>query len=191
MANPTPGAQIAACLWNPDYTPELNWPEPNKDLPVVGVNWCEAYAFCEWSGKRLCGQIGGGASPYASYADASANQWFNGCSAQGNNAWPYGNGYDADSCNGADFGAAESINPACSGGPPGCAPCYGGAPALRQMSGNVSEWEDSCDGSVGAADSCRVRGGSYESDSAGLRCDANASSARNHASATIGFRCCF
>ena len=35
------------------------------------------------------------------------------------------------------------------------------------MSGNVAEWEDSCDASTGATDTCLARGGSFASQAAG------------------------
>jgi hypothetical protein len=69
-------------------------------------------------------------------------------------------------------------------------PCIGGAsPFLYHMSGNVSEWEDSCDGS-GPNDPCNVRGGSFGDGELALRCDGPEKAARNTAALDRGFRCC-
>jgi len=63
------------------------------------------------------------------------------------------------------------------------------------MSGNVAEWEDSCDGTAAAAN-CNLRGGSYKASGVDttLRCDAARTEARLPANAAlladIGFRCC-
>ncbi len=34
-------------------------PVATPDRPMVCLDWCAAYAFCAWSGKRLCGHSGG------------------------------------------------------------------------------------------------------------------------------------
>jgi formylglycine-generating enzyme required for sulfatase activity len=41
------------------------------------------------------------------------------------------------------------------------------------MSGNVWEWEDSCDAASGDSDTCRVRGGSFSSSPELLKCSAD------------------
>jgi formylglycine-generating enzyme required for sulfatase activity len=89
-------------------------------------------------------------------------------------------------CNGSDFGVGATIpvasRPSCGGG-------YSG---LFDLSGNVWEWEDSCDGTSGASDRCRVRGGSFTDTSANLACGygTDAYAVRNHTPAIYGFRCC-
>jgi hypothetical protein len=69
--------------------------------------------------------------------------------------------------------------------------CLGAAPGLYDMSGNVAEWEDSCNGSTGSGDDCRVRGGSYPDGSAALECKADKSLKRDAKLDDVGFRCCF
>ena len=190
-ANPPLSTQSAECQWNTDYTPSIDWPSLDKHKPVVGINWCEAQAYCTWRGKRLCGRIGGGANPFSSHADASESQWYNACSAQGNNTYPYGNAYAADSCNGADKGTQATIDVQNTAGAPVTdPPCFGGTPDLWQMSGNVAEWEDSCDDATGSNDNCRVRGGSYMSADMDLTCSADSAAARSFTSGVIGFHYC-
>jgi hypothetical protein len=59
--------------------------------------------------------------------------------------------------------------------------------AVYDLSGNLAEWEDSCD--VGGA--CRVRGGSHTSTRSGdLGCAADERQPKTTRSDEIGFRCC-
>lgn len=51
--------------------------------PVGCVDWCDAYAYCRGVGRRLCGKIGEGSVPAASYQDATASQWYWACSCGG------------------------------------------------------------------------------------------------------------
>jgi formylglycine-generating enzyme required for sulfatase activity len=58
------------------------------------------------------------------------------------------------------------------------------------MSGNVSEWEDSCNANASPGDLCRVRSGDFGSAEADLACTYADTKARNTAAIWIGFRCC-
>ena len=61
---------------------------------------------------------------------------------------------------------------------------------VYDLSGNVFEWEDSCNGS-GASAPCRVRGGAWYTTSANLTCSyVNGGNTRNSAFSSVGFRCC-
>jgi hypothetical protein len=62
------------------------------------------------------------------------------------------------------------------------------------MSGNVLEWQDSCDQNGGARenDICAFRGGSYGKGGAtDQACGAAYTAARNAAFDDVGFRCCW
>jgi formylglycine-generating enzyme required for sulfatase activity len=77
--------------------------------------------------------------------------------------------------------------------------CQGGSVGVFQMSGNVAEWENSCDG-PGASANCSVRGGSYAAHDAPaqLMCNADrkvvrmppAGGAGDALLKDIGIRCC-
>ena len=137
--------------------------------------------YCHTSGKHLCGQI---ANPAAGVNEgdpinpsnanvATKDEWYNACSDQGQNAFPYGVTYHPDFCNGPhsprsgwEYVAAtrsprlpEPRPTVCAGETYGrphtraCgdtpayyeADCIGGTSnVLYDMSGNVAEWENSC-----------------------------------------------
>jgi hypothetical protein len=182
-----PGPSVSTlppvCIWKGGYHPAGATP----NLPAANVDWCDAYAYCQSQGKRLCGQIGGLSNPIASFADATKSQWYDACTNGGANTYPYGATYGATTCNGAGYGAGAAIAVG------QATQCIGGVPGLFDMSGNVSEWEDSCD-SAGAGtaqnDNCRARGGAFSSQPADLQCNANLTYARSTTDASVGFRCC-
>jgi formylglycine-generating enzyme required for sulfatase activity len=196
----------------PGYVPGMWPPAPAQlSLPVSYVDWCDAYAYCAYSKKHLCGKIGGGANNdpgNVNYADTTKSEWFNACTAQGNNDFPYGDIYKHGSCHGVDQASvntpggvcptAANPNPAnaCAGVVDATAnlTCQGGVIGLYGMSGNLAEWENSCDDPSNPS-TCHVRGGSHcESGTAGggaLRCDELVSKPVTYQDCDVGFRCCF
>jgi formylglycine-generating enzyme required for sulfatase activity len=185
-SNPDVAVQIAECAsWNTNLAPSVN-PTPNA-LPVANVDWCDAYTFCETHGKRLCGRVGGGPVGWMeSVADSTKSEWQNGCSAGNSVAYPYGGTYDGLKCNGKDQDAATDKVVAV-GSSPGC---VGGFPGIFDMSGNVWEWENTCDNKTGANDNCRRRGGGYTSQMVDMDCSSAVAQLRSSVSSTVGFRCC-
>ena len=195
-ANPSTATQPAFCSWSTNYTPAGDWPPtPQQGTePVRYVTWCQADAYCRYLGRHLCGKVDGGATPSAGLADAHVDEWYNACSAQGANAFPYGTAFSASKCP----SAAVPMD----GGPPLSGPvpatlfpnCLGGEVGLLDMSGNVAEWENSCDNTTGINDVCVVRGGSYQSSTAGpLSCDSGGTSdgrTRTYTGKDVGIRCC-
>lgn len=227
---PVNGSFVPRGAWPPSTTPPA-LPTPgaglayNYSLPVHYVDWCDAYAYCRWASKQLCGKVTGGSvdPSLANHADAGA--WYNACSAQGAKPWGYSTIFEADRCNGFDntypgrdagpsiiggkgfgYGGAnqdEGIYVVNNGDLMGNytliehAECFAGVTGLYHMSGNVAEWEDSCDGQLPTSQ-CRVRGGSYKAagSSTTLSCAGVRTEERMPAAADpdplkdVGFRCC-
>jgi len=160
------------------------------------VDWCDAWAYCRWAGKALCGQVDGDAVPYEDFA-ASTNAWYSACSNNGARTYPYGNSFDSGACVGTDFDGVAGFQPATDvTHPVGHAQrCRGAGPALEEladMAGNVAEWEDSCDRDLGSDDLCRLRGSSFRLGQATtMRCSSAGPSTRSARANFIGFRCCF
>lgn len=181
--SPTTTGQPSACSFNADYIPSVEWPpDAMGQHPVVGIDWCDAYAYCIGVGKRLCGKIGGGDNAYADIGDASKSQWFNACSKGWTQPYPYGQAYDPQKCNTKDTGIGHSVATG------SLLSCEGGYPGIFDLSGNVWEWEDSCDG----AGMCHARGGAFNyAGETWAKCvfyvDGSPIAYRGN---DIGFRCC-
>jgi sulfatase modifying factor 1 len=184
-ANVDPKTQPGFCSWNGTFAPSCGMLLSN-DMPVACVDWCDAYAFCAWAGKRLCGRIGGGAVDKAGAGDPNAGQWYRACSHAGTRAFPYGNAYMPGACCDISSSMAGARTVATS------SKCVGGYPGIYDMNGNVNEWEDSCTGSSGMSDQCLIRGGAFDDSFANEACAVamNASQFRSQADPTIGIRCC-
>ncbi|MGD0526911.1 MAG: SUMF1/EgtB/PvdO family nonheme iron enzyme [Polyangiaceae bacterium] len=165
-------------------TPGGTWPYPSgeDDFPVTNVNWCQAYAYCQWAGKRLCGQIGGGSLANSYDTNATYSQWLNACSGGGALTYPYGDTFEQGTCGGQAAGSMIAIV--------GSSPaCVGSVAGLFDMSGNVWEWTDAC-GTGGATAFCDAMGGAFDSVQAELECVGERNWTRNAGANDIGLRCC-
>jgi len=192
--NPSMSGQPDACSWNDSFVPRTDyeslgctagsWPPASGtlDRPVVCVDWCDAHAYCKGVGKRLCGKVGGGTGDFEP-ADSLTSQWYVACSKAGTQAFPYGSTYNGQACNGEDYGAGAAV-------PVGTLPTCQSYAGVYDLSGNVVEWEDSCDQHVGSDDFCRARGGSFATFEAPLRCDHTNMARRDFVYEQHGFRCC-
>jgi hypothetical protein len=182
--------QVALCNWIANDFVPANWEAQTAtpDLPVTGVNWCQAQGFCFWSKKWLCGRIGlnghFGGAPFDNYDKLGLNgsEWYNACTGgHAGQAYPNAGAGTAGVCN-VESTTLRSVNDG--------AACYGGFTGIFDMSGNVAEWEDSCATTDGRDDLCHIRGGSYATLVADATCDLNLAVRRDTQSPQVGFRCC-
>ncbi len=102
------------------------WEQPRlsaANLPVVGVTWFEAEAYCNWM-CALSGQI---------YRLPSEAEWEAAARGPQGRLWPWGDEWDATCCNSAE-GPLSGASPV---GlyPQGASPC-----SALDMVGNVWEW---------------------------------------------------
>ncbi len=133
-------------------------------LPWARVTWEAARDACLAAGKRLC----------------SPEEWTAACRGPDDTRYPYGPYYEDLSCNGQDRREGHAL-------PTGLLEtCEGGYPGIFDMSANLWEWVDRCDGTT-----CVVRGGSYY-DIFGslLHCDSSRDREATDEVANVGFRCC-
>ena len=186
------GTQIPECSANTSFRPDDDpqWTlAPGRDgYPITQVDWCDAHAFCAWSGKRLCGRIGTGgavATEPAIVADPKVDEWFYACSEGGKRTFPYGSSYDLAACNGElGDGGDGRISEVKSF--PGC---QGGFPGIFDMSGNVMEWENACTSSEPSA-ACFVRSNGFFEGEDVADCSSFRSQPRTGFLFHIGIRCC-
>jgi hypothetical protein len=130
-------------------------------IMVDGVDWCDAWGYCAWAGKTLCGGFpgamdDGGLQPDGTLShglplteayerDASAMAW----ACEGGDAaltYPYGNDFQMDQCFQASFTGPPYP------GPVGSMGCVGGFPGIVDLVG-MFQWVDSC-----TEDSCGALG---------------------------------
>src|SRR5262249_53109016 len=135
--------QPSVCSWNTSFKPnDPSWPHPGEeDFPVSLVDWCDAWSYCKWAGKRLCGKIGAGDLADVFATDPARSQWFRACAGPTGSAsaYPYGDTYEPTRCNGVDNVPPQPREVRT------YMKCEGFMPGLFDMSGNVYEWIDVCD----------------------------------------------
>ncbi|MBI5531888.1 MAG: SUMF1/EgtB/PvdO family nonheme iron enzyme [Deltaproteobacteria bacterium] len=205
-ATPSTTGQPAYCAWNSSYVPATACTtDPSvcsgsgcAAHPQVCVDWCDAFMYCAGVGKRLCGKVGGGSNNVkAGGNDPKLSQWFNACSSGGVFNFPYGGDPTSSATHGYGQGKCNGVNPNGGATAPVASYAYCHSPlteydGVYDLSGNVSEWEDSCEQSTGEKDWCRWRGGWFGSLVNGDMTCASPTfiPSRSKAEPSRGFRCC-
>ena len=112
-------AFVEATGWSPPKFAD-NSEVSRSELPVVGVNFYDATAYCEWAGLRL----------------PSEEEWEKAARGDDGRVFPWGDDYDCSRLNGrgSDCDGYEGAAPV--GSFPGGASPYG----VMDMAGNVWEW---------------------------------------------------
>lgn len=168
--------QPSYCAFNSDIQPKYGF-SLSGEKPVRAVDFCDAYAFCRWAGKRLCQNPG----------NAPLSEWAHTCTSGGLLGYPYGASYVPTACAGKD-----NPQPDASSGlsfEVGTLPSCEGPKGVFDLSGNLQEWED--DGYE--ADGGRVaylRGGSFAEPGGALSCAAKSAASVTDRRDFAGIRCC-
>ena len=167
----------------PDYWTEVTWAR-DPGLPVVGVSWYEANAYCRWLSEITdCG-----------YRLPTEAEWEKAARGHDGRIYPWGNEFQPDYCN-ARPGGIGRTSPAGQHSPAGDSPN-----GCVDMAGNASEWTsskfaaypfDAADGrEAQEGDAERVtRGGSWHSPILRVRAVSRGLNNPDFADNDLGFRC--
>jgi sulfatase modifying factor 1 len=190
------GGQPKMCAWNASYAAGFGGAD---EIPIAGIDWCDARAYCEWAGKRLCGKHANGAFAGSvavpDLGDFNTNEWLLACSDLGQLRYPYGGIQQPTACNTGENDAGRTLPVKSKTG------CQGGFPGVYDMVGNLWEWFDGpClppEAGVDAGDGgpakeeCFVKGGAFLNAGVNLDCRVDGRGAtRDRRGQEIGFRCC-
>lgn len=183
--------------WHPEYGGAGRHPPAPDDYPTNSLDWCDAYSYCAWAGKRLCGKIGGGhlvnENPDSLIElHPLDGEWTYACSAGGTRTYPYGNVYDPTACVNQGYEGDPNFNKYTDIPRPihEAKKCVGGFPGLYDMGGNATEWVDESDKVTGKSDFVVSFGGYWASDAMEARCVVRLPGTRDVAYGATGIRCC-
>jgi formylglycine-generating enzyme required for sulfatase activity len=173
---PPTSEQAEICAPNDSFAPDAKCiiapsvcqGEDCAQHPQPCIDFCDAAAYCDALGRRLC----------------TASEWTSACSADG--AYPLGHeaGLGMGTCNDYSVYGTTTVPVASK---PGCQPPVGsGFAGVYDMIGNVEEWADDCFNE----DVCRPRGLSFGIGAAAPSCGQSTYADRAMFRDNLGFRCC-
>ena len=171
------------CAGKTDYHPQGACNVGSEEEPIACVDWCCAAAYCTWTGKRLCGALGGGNMLKPSEVDdPKKSEWMYACSSGIGLPYPYGNSYDERACNTGEMGLGRRVVVGT------MLQCEGGFEGLFDMTGNVAEWINAYTIDTNYV----VMGGDYVTPGAKCSTFQEQAYTNSYPSAydRIGFRCC-
>jgi formylglycine-generating enzyme required for sulfatase activity len=170
--------QAPGCEWNDTFNPATGLPLPGTmdDYPVGSVDFCDAWAYCAWAGKRMCAEF---TRQSMGLDDPTTGEVYHAC-AGGSRLLPYayGNVYDPNACP-TPAGAAVPVKSR-----PGCASIV--YPNLYDLCDDIGFWENMCSG-LACRDTNPI-GGIPAAQS--HRCDDSNSDSQMFQYPAIGIRCC-
>lgn len=210
--------QAKECAWNDHYEPLLMPPNPpnqtqpmcrdndwlkpaQPDMPVACVDWCDAKAYCAWAGKRLCGKIGGGALSIEGASDETLvlesqdpvrSQWTRACSQGGQTKYPYGDDHKVGQCVDNMYRKNHELDHnqnAMVGSADGCKGQQSPYDQLRDLVGNVTEFEDAYEPTTQSV-AVRASGGMADTSGSADDCFAVGLADLKARNGFTGFRCC-
>ncbi len=114
-------------------------PKTKGELPMSCVDFCDAVAFCEWSGKRVCGSVDGGPLGAGEPENSRKSQWYLACSQGGKTRYPYGDTFVSGKCDAPGKPDLVGAIPASESTCEGLAPPFD---RVKDLSGSLLEWED-------------------------------------------------
>lgn len=157
--------------------PVFEW---NEKDPMRDVDVCDAYAYCRWAGKRLCGKMGGGVATEESGSSPETSEWMWACTNGGTSKFPTGSSYEPGVCE-YKYKYEEGKESQCRGN-------TSPYDQIEDLLGGVTEFTSECiwkDGTFSKG--CGVRGGSPNGMSDQLNCGFRFTSINSPGG---GIRCC-
>ncbi|HMA92279.1 MAG TPA: hypothetical protein VKP30_06315, partial [Polyangiaceae bacterium] len=114
------------------------------------------------------------------------SQLFAACTSNGTNNFVYGDTFTDGLCNVYESFVYATV---VAGSMSGCQSPTSGFRGIYDLTGNVDEWEDSCESDAASA-RCRVRGGNYVGSGSSEECAMDGARMRDLPGESTGIRCC-
>ena len=128
-----PAQSDEQCGWNTEHAPDWTCQDDassvvypyvrDPDHPVMCIDWCDAQLYCEWAGKRLCGNDGTKKGS-SNIIDPAEREWALVCTGGDNAEGTLDEPYEAGECTWDN-------------------PCED-YPGVFNLAGGVGEFVDSC-----------------------------------------------